>query len=226
VFVEGDDVCGSHQGDRAPRGLGYERRDQGQEHQGRQEQEVYFGEIPLMTENGTFIINGTERVIVSQLHRSPGVFFDQDQIKLIPGKDFLLCPDHPQSRVVDRFRIRPKDFCMSGSTGGGRFRDGPASGPEIYGTGTPGLFLLQGNHPLSKREIIQRGLQRRIGGSEGNLRYLGSGDHKVILKKHRRITEAAFKKLELAKINTISVESQDIIGKYLARMWSTLKPER
>jgi DNA-directed RNA polymerase subunit beta len=38
------------------------------------EQEVYFGEIPLMTENGTFIINGTERVIVSQLHRSPGVF--------------------------------------------------------------------------------------------------------------------------------------------------------
>src|SRR5512143_2715007 len=45
------------------------------------EQEVYFGEIPLMTENGTFIINGTERVIVSQLHRSPGVFFDHDKGK-------------------------------------------------------------------------------------------------------------------------------------------------
>ncbi len=43
------------------------------------EQEVYMGEIPLMTENGTFIINGTERVIVSQLHRSPGVFFDHDR---------------------------------------------------------------------------------------------------------------------------------------------------
>src|ERR1019366_8963359 len=41
------------------------------------EQEVFFGEIPLMTENGTFIINGTERVIVSQLHRSPGVFFER-----------------------------------------------------------------------------------------------------------------------------------------------------
>ncbi|MDA2914927.1 hypothetical protein MYX77_13425, partial [Acidobacteriia bacterium AH_259_A11_L15] len=40
------------------------------------EQEVYFGELPLMTENGTFIINGTERVIVSQLHRSPGVFYE------------------------------------------------------------------------------------------------------------------------------------------------------
>ena len=45
------------------------------------EQEVYLGELPLMTENGTFIINGTERVIVSQLHRSPGVFFDHDRGK-------------------------------------------------------------------------------------------------------------------------------------------------
>src|SRR3990172_8197479 len=45
------------------------------------EQEVYFGEIPLMTENGTFIINGTERVVVSQLHRSPGVFFEHDKGK-------------------------------------------------------------------------------------------------------------------------------------------------
>ena len=45
------------------------------------EQPVYFGEIPLMTENGTFIINGTERVVVSQLHRSPGVFFDHDKGK-------------------------------------------------------------------------------------------------------------------------------------------------
>src|SRR5471032_783783 len=45
------------------------------------EQEVYFGEIPLMTENGTFIINGTERVVVSQMHRSPGAFFDHDKGK-------------------------------------------------------------------------------------------------------------------------------------------------
>src|SRR5215467_10472771 len=45
------------------------------------EQEVYFGEIPLMTPNGTFMVNGTERVIVSQLHRSPGVFFDHDKGK-------------------------------------------------------------------------------------------------------------------------------------------------
>jgi DNA-directed RNA polymerase subunit beta len=47
------------------------------------EQEIYFGEIPLMTENGTFIVNGSERVIVSQLHRSPGIFFDHDKGKTV-----------------------------------------------------------------------------------------------------------------------------------------------
>merc|ERR1711976_541459 len=45
------------------------------------EQEVYMGEIPLMTERGTFVVNGTERVVVSQLHRSPGVFFEHDKGK-------------------------------------------------------------------------------------------------------------------------------------------------
>src|SRR5208337_600867 len=49
------------------------------------EQEVFFGEIPLMTDNGTFIINGTERVIVSQLHRSPGVFFER-----VPAQGYFL----------------------------------------------------------------------------------------------------------------------------------------
>ena len=53
------------------------------------EQEVYFGEIPIMTENGTFIINGTERVIVSQLHRSPGIFFDHDKGKTHASRKLL-----------------------------------------------------------------------------------------------------------------------------------------
>ena len=55
------------------------------------EQEVYFGEIPIMTGNGTFVINGTERVIVSQLHRSPGIFFDTGQSSTVSaaGKKLL-----------------------------------------------------------------------------------------------------------------------------------------
>src|ERR1700739_402459 len=54
------------------------------------EQDVYMGDMPLMTKNGTFIINGTERVIVSQMHRSPGVFFDPEKAKTqSPGKDLF-----------------------------------------------------------------------------------------------------------------------------------------
>ena len=55
------------------------------------EQEVFFGDIPLMSQNGTFIVNGTERVIVSQLHRSPGVFFETaNNPHLLPRQDHPL----------------------------------------------------------------------------------------------------------------------------------------
>ena len=52
------------------------------------ESEVYLGEIPLMTDNGSFVINGTQRVIVSQLHRSPGVFLNMIEVKLMPLENF------------------------------------------------------------------------------------------------------------------------------------------
>ncbi len=74
------------------------------------EQEVYMGEVPLMTENGTFIVNGTERVVVSQLHRSPGVFFDHDKGKTHSSGKLLY-----QSRVIPYrgswldFEFDPKD---------------------------------------------------------------------------------------------------------------------
>src|SRR5919198_2489041 len=54
-----------------------------------EEQDVYMGDMPLMTKNGTFIINGTERVIVSQMHRSPGVFFDHDKGKTHSSGKYL-----------------------------------------------------------------------------------------------------------------------------------------
>ena len=60
-----------------------------------------MGEIPLMTDNGTFVINGTERVIVSQLHRSPGVFFDSDK-----GKT------HSSGKVLYNARIIPYQMCI------------------------------------------------------------------------------------------------------------------
>ena len=75
------------------------------------EQEVYMGEIPLMTENGTFVINGTERVVVSQLHRSPGVFYDHDYGKTHSSGKLLY-----SARVIPYrgswldFEFDPKDF--------------------------------------------------------------------------------------------------------------------
>jgi DNA-directed RNA polymerase subunit beta len=75
------------------------------------EQEVYFGEIPLMTDNGTFIINGTERVVVSQLHRSPGVFYDHDRGKTHSSGKLLY-----QARIIPYrgswldFEFDPKDL--------------------------------------------------------------------------------------------------------------------
>ena len=71
------------------------------------EQDVYMGDIPLMTMNGTFVVNGTERVIVSQMHRSPGVFFDHDKGKTpFVGQTFVCRPHYPVSRFLARHRVR------------------------------------------------------------------------------------------------------------------------
>src|SRR6056300_359795 len=75
------------------------------------EQEVYMGDMPLMTPNGTFVVNGTERVIVSQMHRSPGVFFDHDKGKTHASGKFLF-----SARVIPYrgswldFEFDPKDY--------------------------------------------------------------------------------------------------------------------
>ena len=74
------------------------------------EQEVYFGDIPLMTDNGTFIINGTERVIVCQLHRSPGVFFDSEDKTLFSARSFRTAARGSSSSTTRR------TSCTSAST--------------------------------------------------------------------------------------------------------------
>ncbi len=71
------------------------------------EQDVYLGDIPLMTDKGTFVVNGTERVIVSQMHRSPGVFFDHDKGKThASGKLLVRRARDPVPRLVARLRVR------------------------------------------------------------------------------------------------------------------------
>src|SRR5216110_1379645 len=79
------------------------------------EQEVFFGEIPLMTDNGTFIINGTERVVVSQLHRSPGVFFKRGQLfvaKIIPYRGSWVEFEYDQKNLL-YVRVGKRKFLAS-----------------------------------------------------------------------------------------------------------------
>ena len=73
-----------------------------------QGKEVYMGEVPLMTDKGSFIINGTERVIVSQLHRSPGVFFEHDKGKTIRASCCSRRPHHSLPWFLARLRVRPQ----------------------------------------------------------------------------------------------------------------------
>src|SRR5881227_3862234 len=80
------------------------------------EQEVFFGEIPLMTDNGTFIINGTERVIVSQLHRSPGVFFERSPVylaKVIPYRGSWVEFEYDQKNLLYVRIDRKRKFLAS-----------------------------------------------------------------------------------------------------------------
>jgi DNA-directed RNA polymerase subunit beta len=81
------------------------------------EQEVYMGEIPLMTENGTFVINGIERVIVSQLHRSPGVFFDPlNSIPKMPcSLELTVAESYLRQSCFERWIIAPKKFSTCSS---------------------------------------------------------------------------------------------------------------
>ncbi|HSB06536.1 MAG TPA: hypothetical protein VLK23_15235, partial [Thermodesulfobacteriota bacterium] len=183
------------------------------------EQEVYFGEIPLMTDNGTFIINGTERVIVSQLHRSPGVFFDQDQVKphsggkvfyysrIIPNRGSWIDFEFDQKDLlyvrIDRRRKIPVTVLL---------RALKYTGEELLD------FFYHRERILSRKGKFLKEISKDVlVGQKATSDILDPETHKVIVKKHRRISEGSYKKLELAKINTISVEAEDLLGKYLAR---------
>jgi DNA-directed RNA polymerase beta subunit len=101
------DLRRAAQGDAAPDRVRRRRGDRRASVKDIKEQDVYMGDMPLMTDNGTFIVNGTERVIVSQMHRSPGVFFDHDKGKThSSGKLSVRRPRHSLSRLLARFRVR------------------------------------------------------------------------------------------------------------------------
>jgi DNA-directed RNA polymerase subunit beta len=182
------------------------------------EQEVYMGEIPLMTENGTFVINGTERVIVSQLHRSPGVFFDHDRGKTHSSGKLLY-----SARVIPYrgswldFEFDPKDCVFVRID---RRRKLPASvllralgyqTEEIldifYDTN---VFEVQGESLML--ELVPQRLRGEIATFD-----IKDGKGKVIVEKGRRVTARHITLLEKAGITSLEVPFDYIIGRTIAK---------
>jgi DNA-directed RNA polymerase subunit beta len=123
------------------------------------EQEVYFGEIPLMTDNGTFIINGTERVVVSQLHRSPGVFFNHDRGKThSSGKLLYSARVIPYRGLVARLRVRPQGPPLRAHRPPPQdARHGAAARARLHHRGAaPGLLRDRGHPPRRGRPDLPR----------------------------------------------------------------------
>ena len=180
------------------------------------EQEVYLGEMPLMTDHGTFVINGTERVIVSQLHRSPGVFFDHDKGKthssgkllfsarIIPYRgswlDFEFDPKDSVFARIDRRRKLPVTIIL---------RALGLNDEEILE-----IFFDTNDFYLSAKEIRMGLVPDRLRG-ETAIFDIKLG-RKLIVEEGRRITAKHVRDMEKSRIDQLVVPTHYLEGKNLA----------
>ena len=181
------------------------------------EQEVYMGEIPLMTENGSFIINGTERVIVSQLHRSPGVFFEHDRGKTHSSGKLLF-----SARVIPYrgswldFEFDPKDFLFFRVD---RRRKMPVTTLlKAIGLNNEQIlaqFFAFDTFHQSKGGISLELTPERLRGEMAKFDIVGK-DGKVIVAKDKRITARHVRELVDAGVKKIAVPADYILGRTLA----------
>ncbi len=186
------------------------------------EQDVYFGEIPLMTEHGTFVVNGTERVIVSQLHRSPGAFFfvSEDKSKTSPSGKLL----HSARIIPNRgswldFEFDTKDILQVRID---RRRKMPAtvllkglgySTQQLldYYYSTETVFVLS-RDSFEKSVDVDLLLGQR---ATRDIQHPETGE--VIVPKNRKFTRSAIKKLQKAKLKRLAVDDEDLVGSISAR---------
>ena len=182
------------------------------------EQEVYFGEIPLMTENGTFIINGTERVIVSQMHRSPGVFFDHDKGKTHTGKVLYSARVIPYRGSWLDFEFDAKDILYVRID---RRRKLPATILlKALGYSTEELldFFYQKEQIYIEdgKKLFMKFDPKVLADAVAtkDIRDPATGD--VVLRKGKKFMRAAIKKLQAAKIKRIPIRPEDVVGRYAA----------
>jgi DNA-directed RNA polymerase subunit beta len=181
------------------------------------EQEVYFGEIPLMTDTGTFIINGTERVVVSQLHRSPGVFFDHDKGKThSSGKLLYSARVIPYSGSWLDFEFDHKDIIYVRID---RRRKMHATVLlRALGYSTQELlnyFYNTETFYLEKAGKFGKSIEYDLLPGQRATRDIKIGSE-IVVKKNTKFTRAAIKKLKEAKIDRLGMEVGELIGKVSA----------
>jgi len=181
------------------------------------EQEVYFGEIPLMTENGTFMVNGTERVIVSQLHRSPGVFFDHDKGKThASGKLLYSARVIPYRGSWIDFEFDPRDILYVRIDRRRKFhatvvlRALGMTAEDILN-----YFYKSDTIVIDGAKICKRFKPELLLGLKATRDIRGSGSD-VVVKEGRKITKAHIKQLEQAKIDEIPITLEEVIGRVAA----------
>ncbi|WP_429042110.1 DNA-directed RNA polymerase subunit beta [Aeromonas veronii] len=181
------------------------------------EQEVYMGEIPLMTENGTFVINGTERVIVSQLHRSPGVFFDHDKGKthssgkvlynarVIPYRgswlDFEFDAKDNLFVRIDRRRKLPASIIL---------RALDFTSEQILAT-----FFETIGFEVKDGKLMMDLVPERLRGETATFDIVANGA--VVVETGRRVTARHIRQLEKDAVTQIEVPVEYVVGKVAAK---------
>ncbi|MBT8442514.1 MAG: DNA-directed RNA polymerase subunit beta, partial [Gammaproteobacteria bacterium] len=181
------------------------------------EQEVYLGEMPLMTDHGTFVINGTERVIVSQLHRSPGVFFDHDKGKTHSSGKLLF-----SARVIPYrgswldFEFDPKDCVFARID---RRRKLPVSiilrALEYTNEEMLDMFFEKIGFELSEKDIKMDLVPQRLRGETAMFDIVLG--RKLICEEGKRITARHVREMDKSTVKAISVPQEYLVGKILAQ---------
>jgi len=182
------------------------------------EQEVYMGEIPLMTSTGSFVINGTERVIVSQLHRSPGVFFEHDKGKThSSGKLLFSARIIPYRGSWLDFEFDPKDILY--------FRvDRRRKMPVTILLKSIGLtpeqilahFFVFDNFTLKSEGALMEFVPERLRGEVARFD-IADKNGKVVVEKDKRINAKHIRDLDAAGTKLISVPEDYLLGRVLAK---------
>ena len=181
------------------------------------EQEVYMGEVPLMTEKGSFVINGTERVIVSQLHRSPGVFFEHDKGKThSSGKLLFSARIIPYRGSWLDFEFDPKDFLYFRVD---RRRKMPVS-ILLKAIGLTPEAILANFYVNDHFRLMDSGAQMEFVADrlKGEIARFDLVDKtgKVVVAKDKRITARHTREMEQAGTTHISVPEEFLIGRVVA----------